>query len=537
MPTLALKFPGGRYHATPWGHHVNEGLIEWPPSPWRILRALISVGYTTLGWKAVPPEARSAFERLASVLPVYRVARATAAHSRHYMPIDRLRKDGIQNTTMVFDAWAHVASSEIRVHWDVLLDTKEVDILATLASNLGYLGRSESWVDACLTSGDRGPLDGDDVLPSEGRARPGPEWEQVAVLAPEAPSDYAAWRTQHAPEPPLENRAGKPKRGAKKGVSSHGGEAYPSDLIACLEVDTRFLQRHGWGQPPGSRTILYWQRRDALEAGAPAGLPDAVTAEPVEVMVLALATNTKNSHALPSVVRTLPQAELLHRAVVSHLESTESCAVLTGKSVEGKPLEGHHHAHVLPVDMNGDGHLDHIFLWAPMGMNATAQAAVRNVRRTHMKGGVGELRVAIMGLGDTARLRSLPGVRNGALWRILGPTTGARQWITETPFVPPRHLKSGGRNTLQGQVRAELESRGVGAPVDIEVIDARDPSIARFRHFVLNRRRGPLPPARIGFAMKLSFAEPVMGPLCLGYGSHFGLGRFAALSTEEEREP
>ena len=40
MPiTIKLTFPGGRYHATPWGRHVNEGVPEWPPSPWRLLRA------------------------------------------------------------------------------------------------------------------------------------------------------------------------------------------------------------------------------------------------------------------------------------------------------------------------------------------------------------------------------------------------------------------------------------------------------------------------------------------------------------------
>lgn len=59
MPTLKLRFPGGRYHATPWGHHVNEGLIEWPPSPWRLLRALIACGFTTQHWSEVPPLARS----------------------------------------------------------------------------------------------------------------------------------------------------------------------------------------------------------------------------------------------------------------------------------------------------------------------------------------------------------------------------------------------------------------------------------------------------------------------------------------------
>jgi len=42
MPLIELRFPAGRYHATPWGSHVNEGAVEWPPSPWRLLRALIA---------------------------------------------------------------------------------------------------------------------------------------------------------------------------------------------------------------------------------------------------------------------------------------------------------------------------------------------------------------------------------------------------------------------------------------------------------------------------------------------------------------
>jgi len=43
MLALSFTFPGGRYHATPWGRHVNEADLEWPPSPWRIVRALIAV--------------------------------------------------------------------------------------------------------------------------------------------------------------------------------------------------------------------------------------------------------------------------------------------------------------------------------------------------------------------------------------------------------------------------------------------------------------------------------------------------------------
>ena len=48
MTVLQLSFPAGRFHATPWGRHVNEGAVEWPPSPWRIVRALIA----TWHWKA-----------------------------------------------------------------------------------------------------------------------------------------------------------------------------------------------------------------------------------------------------------------------------------------------------------------------------------------------------------------------------------------------------------------------------------------------------------------------------------------------------
>jgi CRISPR-associated protein Csb2 len=36
MLALAFTFPAGRYHATPWGRHVNEADVAWPPEPWRI---------------------------------------------------------------------------------------------------------------------------------------------------------------------------------------------------------------------------------------------------------------------------------------------------------------------------------------------------------------------------------------------------------------------------------------------------------------------------------------------------------------------
>ncbi|MCY3654889.1 MAG: type I-U CRISPR-associated protein Csb2, partial [Cyanobacteria bacterium MAG IRC1_bin_28] len=85
---LAFRFLAGRYHATPFGHHVNEGLIEWPPSPWRLLRALISVGYTSGLWDgAGPPDmGRNLIEKLSCRLPCYYLPDAVGTHSRDHMP-------------------------------------------------------------------------------------------------------------------------------------------------------------------------------------------------------------------------------------------------------------------------------------------------------------------------------------------------------------------------------------------------------------------------------------------------------------------
>ena len=47
MIALAFRFTAGAYHATPWGHHVNEGLIDRDEAVRRItpdqLRQLKSV--------------------------------------------------------------------------------------------------------------------------------------------------------------------------------------------------------------------------------------------------------------------------------------------------------------------------------------------------------------------------------------------------------------------------------------------------------------------------------------------------------------
>lgn len=543
MPTLILRFPGRRYHATPWGHHVNEGQVEWPPSPWRLLRALIATGYATLQWPGdgPPPVARSLIEKLASALPRYRLPPVAGAHSRHYMPLAKF-KNGREDTTLVFDTWAQVDDGALTVTWDVTLSDEETSLFSELAERLGYLGRSESWVSARVVQSGESLPEGEECLPCSEVQTPGRGWEQTPLMAPLSVERYGRWRqsaieTERAKLPAVDTAKKRLSKDEKQ-ILERRQEleiSYPSDLLACLQTTTDWLRQLGWSQPPGSERVFYWRQTNALEVGPPKTRLKTVSASPVEAMLLSMATASGNNHALPSVIRTLPQAELLHRALVkaAGLHGDTPGKVLTGCDEAGKPLtEPHRHAHLLPVDLDGDEHLDHILIWAPMRLDASAQAAVRAVRTTFTKGGVGPLRLALVGSGSLAELQGLAGMYGEKLRNLIGLSVGATAWTSVTPFVPPRYLKKRGKNALEGQVIAELAARDLPEPIDVRVLDPHeDAQQLRMRHFVRSRRHGPVAPIDIGFSLALRFAHPLRGPLCLGYGCHFGLGLFRRADT------
>ena len=537
MPTLQLRFPGGRYHATPWGHHVNEGQIEWPPSPWRLLRALVACGFTTQRWSEVPPVARQLIEKLAGVLPSYRLPAASAAHSRHFMPIGTLEK-GRERTTLVFDTWANMGDEKLLVRWDCELTDEETRQLKQLAECLGYLGRSESWVEAELVEDEVLTSLDFDAFPHRDGIDPGPqwEWEQVSLMAPIPPGEYATWQNQKVDAALADFPIRRDKRRPPAKLLKDRAKAvapFPEGLLDCLTKDTAWWKQHRWSQPPGSQRVVYWRRADTLQVG----VPQRASPRPVRrvtTMLLALATPTGNRSALPPCSRTLPQAELFHCDIVGRVAMGErvDCPELTGRNEQGSPLRDcHRHAHILPVDLDGDGHLDHFIIHAPMGLGEAAQRAIRTLRRTWTKGGVGELQLAVAGSGDLKALRRLPPPLDQRVERLLGPPQGSRVWVSATPFVPPRFLKRRGANTLPGQINAELASRGLPPAEQVEL--SRDARVASLRHYVRRRdHRGAPPPIDVGFALRLVFAERIFGPVTLGYASHFGLGLFTACIDE-----
>lgn len=447
-------------------------------------------------------------------------------------------KDGREETTMVLDTWARINDGAIGVHWEVELSPEERGLLGEIARELGYLGRSESWVDGSLLAD--AAVSNFDVQPGEAGDGPGAGWEQVSLLAPLPAAEYLNWRerTVQAALTSLPAVSAKGKSLSKAQLAKLAEETqatYPADLVACLQVDTAWLHALGWSQPPGTRKVFYWRRADSLEGGGARSVPRAVRPPSVEFMLLSIASDTGNLHALPSITRTLPQGELLHQALLAHSSPGESApVVLSGRDPEGNPLRGdhtHRHAHLLHLDLDGDDHLDHALIWAPQGLDADAQRSVRAARRTFAKG-VEPLKLALAAAGSRSDLSSLPWPWGERLLAVLGGKGGSRRWRSVTPFVPPRYLKRRGRNTLEGQIAVELSGRGLSEPISIRVFDPHADDLARkSRHFVRRRarRRAPPPPVDCGFMLELEFKEPLLGPVALGYGSHFGLGLFATL--------
>ena len=48
----------------------------------------------------------------------------------------------------------------------------------------------------------------------------------------------------------------------------------------------------------------------------------------------------------------------------------------------------------------------------------------------------------------------------------------------------------------------------------------------------IRARPDKAPPQTRPYALRLTFPEPISGPLCLGHSSHFGLGLFAAVPQD-----
>ena len=463
MVGLRIKFDLGRYHANPWSSHVNDAAVEWPPSPWRLLRGLYSVGRTHTVVAECQGNLDRALIELCSVPPMFELPPTAAAHTRHYMPVP---EGGTEKSAKVLDGFLAIdPEAEMVAWWDVHLDADASEALATAAKALGYLGRSESVCTAKLTAG-AGPEE-PSAQPFEAFASSTSALDTIDLLCIDA-----------------------------------------EDPIAALTIGVGEVRGQRRAQPPGTRSVTYGVRRSEVGAKRDAG-GDGQRPE--------LALFRVRGGSRPALTESVVAGQLLRGALQSRFggrKSKVTSPTFSGKAGDRRRDDQHLHAHFLSLPDQHGRRIDRLVVWAPEGFGGDEVAALGSLRALWTKEPglevFEELQLALGALGKSRDL-SLPA--------LLGP---ARQWQSLTPFGLVRHPKVRRGEVVDSpkeQVERELEHRDFPEPESVEV-----DSGARWHQFrssklgASRRRRAPLT------GVTIRFGEAVYGPIAIGALSHYGLG-------------
>jgi CRISPR-associated protein Csb2 len=478
--TLAVSFPAGRYHANPWDRAVNEGATEWPPSPWRILRAMVATWYTR--WPELPAPALDALLEALAEPPSYRVPAAVPGHTRHYLPDLEHRKGEQGGTDLTLDPFLSVSRHEpLLIRWEADLSAEQRGVLGKLAELLPYLGRAESVCEAALCE--------DDPVPDDTWWRPAAEGtERVRLLVPERP------------------------------ISRE-----------ILEATTADVRKHRRTVPPGTTWVSY-ARSEPSCVVQPSRRQDPSDLTAVRFALL--------GNVPMRAARTVLLADVLHREAARILKaagvSEERRHLIMGTN---GATSGHTHAHWIPVPKDGDrgSFCGDVVIWVPQGLETDELRALLSVSRVSGKLG-GSDGYELAGFPDLELRFQAAGPVNQVAPDLCRKS---RYWHSLTPYLPVRHRKSETVDEyLAADVAAELRYRDIDAEVRVTRLSP-GPSLtdhwaSEFRRHRITERLGGSRQgkrswaSRPGLGLRLEFTEEVSGPLAIGQLSHFGFGLFVS---------
>ncbi len=581
---VAARFPFGRYAATPWFQSRREhvGNVEWPPSPWRIARALLCTAHR-LGDDVDAVVAL--VQRLAAVEPRYLLPPAGEVVYAQWMPQlefddHPLAGDRSENGHTLLDL---DPEAELRVVWPgVELDEAECERLRSLLAATPFLGQSVSVCELELRDApppERSARDGvavprsaeDEVAGVEGErsvvrllapepsvtrdqlevttadgvvkatpAPPGSRWVEYIRVIPRRPRprpseplvEKVVHRLEGALRPPVSGpshpEAGRPgPRGdvrlERLVYKATGFRVAPDELaLADDDLDGR-----------AERLVITFAPLRPLRQLRSLLAPERRLTGPAIDCVLRLESVVwASGDGAPAP----PRREAHEHLLVFRLESERPplladaivvCETFRRRllGVAGRRLG----ADAVPVKLSGK--------------RATGEDARDDHRHVHVLAASGDGRLidrlaVFCPAGLHPEEASL--VRSVTLPPLLGapirlvPTSDpsfsqpARRFLSHTPFLPVRHPKRRGgtlRDTPAEQVVTELRRRGLPDPVAVTPVEG--PWTA-FR--ILRRAKQGAFPHLGAYGFALEFAEPVRGPITIGRNSHFGMGLFLPVS-------
>jgi len=494
---LRQEFPLGRFHATPWRvNPFDDPYGEWPPSPWRLVRAVTARWYQWVREEGKTPDLEQ-LKRLQGAL--------CKSTYRFYLPLEARKGNPLRQYHPTKFGW-HPAEKgkpgkreygrslvqdnywcvppEASVWWFIEgndWNDELKSVLEKCLERITYFGRAETLTRIRLVERS-GEITANCILTEQRTDGTVP----VLVPCPEATREDIERTT----DDPLAAKQTIPP-GARW---LYAKRPNPPASRECRRVPERRLECHlmqfaiGWNVAPERRAIV---RLTARFRGA------------VIRELLRLKTN--------STVSGWTKASR---------DVREAIAEMTGKDADGQPLKGHQHAEFLV--WCEDSQPTRLLVWrGSRAFDAEEQEAILAAAKRDVSW------AAAGPDSDEWKVRLVP------LDRAVPPPPGfdgqlSKVWESVTPYVPPRHYLRGGKvragESIAEQVRREVQQRKIAEDVQVELLGTPQwvavhvpPREATKREFIGDRR---------GQMVRLRFDKLVVGPIRLGHSSSFGLGLF-----------
>lgn len=511
--SLVIKqvFPLGRFHATRWNQNPFEDLHgEWPPSPYRLLRALLARWFQYARETDDHDDAlrNRLLQKLADQPPEFYLPplTSTGVPLKQYQPTDFDWTSAGANESAYMKHSRNLALDRYRAlpvdepiiwHWNKLaLGVEELVLLDRLLARVMYFGRNDSYCRFNRLEQFPPGLKANTVLQltDDGSMAP------VLIPTPGQPLDFK---------------------------------------VLLANTDDKLLSK----RPIPPNTMWCYAR-----------LPESERARSQEYgtrhqLELFLPKNIQcvqfavGGHVFPPLAKWLKIAEQFRGSVLKQLslelsneehtfymklppEKRSEVALISGKDATGTPLKGHGHAYFL-IFPDQSRKPTRLVVWrktpfTQLELKALFNATYRSIIWDH---GTPEwaLRVAPLTTETTIPMN------------FLG---SAREWCSVTPFVPPQNRRRFRKNsklrrgeTPDRLLAKLLTANGRPEPIQIELLDKENSVEWVNLHETKERRqyreKTKTPWSRPGYRFRIRFDSPVAGPLIVGDSAHFGCGLFA----------
>lgn len=559
MTTIKLTFPWGRYYAHPWG--INPTRLreaEWPPSPWRLLRALVSAWFRAHPGQVPGPDCVALIESLGRQLPEIGIGKVSFGQTVHWQPNYRAALEGkpevvrrrVENAeykkTRHENHFAAV-HGPVYFRWPGLdLPPQQSALLAELLAEVTYFGRAESLCHAELCKAE--PLE-----TGIGWCKPAGGRKISAtcrdVFCPN-PADFQfsdLWS----------RRADKPAADCPDAPRHFVDTLLASDMKPDGAAWFSYRMPDGWPQGWVVRVPRTEQR-----ACRP---PPSQGPKVAHYLCFSLECRVPIP---PKFI--VPLSERFRAAANSSLCKTygdgEPSFALFGHHRPPDATGDHQHAFYLPMAIrsatdddstNSEKFLRYLHIWCPYGFTQAEVEILMRVSRLDWGSGRYPVRPVL-----TAVSMEAPSDAPFATGK-----TSSKLWRSASPFVPPRYFyrREGRRVTLKEKDRPErqliecLRAAGVSsggqvwrqagttsAPCRLETLpplpnwevvrapgdtdDTTANAVAVAVHHNSSCGKTALE-RRIGMFFEVEFDQPVaLSRPAFGHSCHFGLGLFVPVS-------